>query len=286
MLGIHSDSIRILSGNRGALLGPHQSIASIERDPQERYLPPTRSATPTTETDNSESTLTDLSSPSSQFALSPATWTPEEVSWSNSQASPSPTPKPHSENMDMANITGPSFTGKPEDQDLQDFINRLEHIILMKTRLTEPEKVRFLQLWLKTKSPADAWFSTLLSTDKASFAAVRTAFELRWPVKPITVNTTAEKQALLDGTVLKLSDLGRRVIASKGVEEELSHIVWADKVKRLAADIPDTNNLLVASTQKKNTQAHHQTHWLEADDLEGTCRHCLRHNIGGVDGKG
>ncbi|KAF8815484.1 hypothetical protein BYT27DRAFT_7249147 [Phlegmacium glaucopus] len=151
----------------------------------------------------------------------------------------------------MANITGPSFTGKPEDQDPQDFMNRLEHIILMKTGLTEPEKVRFLQLWLKTKSPADAWFSTLSSTDKASFAAVRTAFELHWPEKPITVKTMAEKQALLDGTVLKLSNLRRRVVVSTGAEEELSHIVWADKVKRLAADIPDTNNLLVASTHRK-----------------------------------
>ena len=31
----------------------------------------------------------------------------------------------------------------------------------------------------------------------------------------------------------------------------MSHVVWADKVKRLAGDIPDTNNLLVSSTQKK-----------------------------------
>ena len=48
-----------------------------------------------------------------------------------------------------------------------------------------------------------------------------------------------------------MSDLGKRVAASVGAEEELSHIVWADKVERLAGDIPDTNNLLVASTWKK-----------------------------------
>ena len=151
----------------------------------------------------------------------------------------------------MSDITNCSFTGKPEDQDPQDFMNRLERIILMKTGLSEAEKVRFLELSLKAKSPAAIWFTTLTKANKASFASARDAFELRWPVKAITEKTTAEKQALLDETVLKMGDLGRRVAASVGAEEELSHVVWADKVERLAEDIPDTNNLLVASTRKK-----------------------------------
>jgi hypothetical protein len=151
----------------------------------------------------------------------------------------------------MADISSCSFTGKPEDQDPQDFMNRLERIILMKTGLTEAEKVRFLELSLKAKSPAAAWFTTLNPASRLSFSAARTAFELRWPVKAITEKTTAEKQALLDETTLKIGDLGRRVAASIGAEEELSHVVWADKVERLAGDIPDTNNLLVASIRKK-----------------------------------
>jgi len=151
----------------------------------------------------------------------------------------------------MSDITNCSFTGKPEDQDPQDFMNRLERIILMKTGLSEAEKVRFLELSLKAKSPAAIWFTTLTKANKASFASARDAFELRWPVKAITEKTTAEKQALLDETVLKMGDLGRRVAASVGAEEELSHVVWADKVERLAEDIPDTNNLLVVSTRKK-----------------------------------
>jgi hypothetical protein len=151
----------------------------------------------------------------------------------------------------MADITNCSFTGKPEDQDPQDFMNRLERIILMKTGLSETEKVRFLELSLKAKSPAAAWFTTLTKANKASFSSARDAFEIRWPIKAVTEKTTAEKQALLDETVLKTSDLGKRVAASVGAEEELSHVVWADKVERLAGDIPDTNNLLVASTRKK-----------------------------------
>ena len=227
-------------------LGPRQSIADIERDEQDRFVPPTRRTTPSLDSDESPSDFTDSSPQSSQFTFSPATWTPEEISPN--------IPAPHNnhfDSADMADITNCSFTGKPEDEDPQDFMNRVERIILMKTGFTETEKVRFLELSLKAKSPAAAWFVTLNDANKKSFTTARAAFELRWPVKAITQKTTAEKQALLDETILKISDLGRRVAASVGAEEELSHVVWADKVERLAGDIPDTNNLLVASTRKK-----------------------------------
>ena len=151
----------------------------------------------------------------------------------------------------MADTINTFFTGKPEDQDPQDFMNRIKRTILMKSGLSEAKKVRFFELSLKTKSLAEAWLLTLTPVDKSSFIALRAAFELRWPVKPITEKTTAEKQALLDETTLKMSDLGKRVAANLGAEEEMSHIVWADRVERLAANIPDTNNLLVASTCKK-----------------------------------
>ena len=143
------------------------------------------------------------------------------------------------------------FTGKPEDEDPQDFMNRLERILLMKTRLTEIDKVHFLELSLKAKSPVQAWFTTLKKADKVLFATARDAFEVCWPVKAIMEKATAEKQALLDKTILKMSDLGKRVAANVGAEEELSHIVWANKVERLAGDILDMNNLLVAAMWKK-----------------------------------
>ena len=130
-------------------------------------------------------------------------------------------------------------------------MNKIERTILMKSGLAEADKVRFLELSIKTKSPAEAWLSSLTATDKATFKAMRAAFELRWPAKPISDKTTAEKQALLDETILKPSDMGKRVAACLGAEEELSHVVWADKVERLANDIPDTNNLLDTSTRKK-----------------------------------
>ena len=131
------------------------------------------------------------------------------------------------------------FTGKSEDQDPQDFMNRIEQTILMRSALVETDKVRYL--------------ATLTGTDKASFKAMRVTFELWWPPKPITEKTMAEKQALLEETILKPSDLGKRTAASIGVEEELLHVVWADKVERLTGDIPDTTLLRPLT---KNFQRH------------------------------
>ena len=70
----------------------------------------------------------------------------------------------------------------------------------MKSALAKVDKVRYLELSIKPNSPADAWLAMLTRTDKASFKAMRMAFKLRWPPKPITEKTTAENQALLDET--------------------------------------------------------------------------------------
>jgi hypothetical protein len=229
-------------------LAPRKSLANIERDASDRYLPSTRSPTPTNSDDASTSTAESSLqfTPSPQFTLSPAIWSSQEI------ASATPLKlNPISDDNDMSDIVDTFFTGKPEDQDPQDFMNRIERTILMKSGLSEADKVRFFELSIKTKTPADAWLSTLTPTDKTSFKTMRAAFGLRWPAKPITEKTTAEKQALLDETILKPGDLGRRVAANLGAEEELSHVVWADKVERMASDIPDTNNLLVASIRKK-----------------------------------
>ena len=236
-------------------LATRQSRTNIERDEQGRFVRATRGTTPQLDSDDLSSDYTESSVQYTPFTSSPATRTLQEIYLSDSRPITPITPPPiydaDPDSTNMSDIANCSFTGKPEDQDPQDFMNRLERIILMKTGLSEAEKVRFFELSLKAKSPAMAWFATLKKADKTSFTAARDAFELRWPVKAITEKTTAEKQVLLDETTLKMSDLGRRVAASVGAEEELSHIVWADKVERLAGDIPDTNNLLVASTRKK-----------------------------------
>ena len=256
-------TIQLHNPGQWSALAPCQSLDDIERDISDYYLPPTGNSSPVADSDESHRTSSDFSSIStlsSRFAFSPATWTSQELG----PVTPpvfykQPAVKSRmdldNDSDDMTDTAPTFFTGKPEDQDPQDFMNRIERTILMKSGLSEADKVRFFELSIKTKTPAEAWLLTLTQIDKASFKAIRLAFEVRWPAKPVTVKTTAEKQALLDETILKPSDLGRRVAASLGAEEELSHVVWADKVERLAGDIPDTNNLLVASTRKKLPKA-------------------------------
>ena len=200
----------------------------MQRDDQDRYLPPTRPPTPS-ETDNSDELLdtsTDLSTQSSQFGLSPAVWTPQEIGLVTPPVPLTPSPRnptsicDEEEMTDTANVF---FRGKPEDQDPHDFMNRIKCTILMKSGLTEADKVRFVELSIKTKSPVEAWLVTLTAANKESFKMLRAVFMLQWPAKPITEKTMAEKQALLDETTLKPGDLGKRVAASLGAEKELSH---------------------------------------------------------------
>lgn len=137
--------------------------------------------------------------------------------------------------------------GKDDSEDPQDFLKGIKRYMMMKT-FEEAAKIEYFTLCLKSRSPAEIWWDALAPTDKDTWAKVQTEFEKRWPAKPVTAKTTAEKQAMLEGEILKESELGTRI--SVGGIDEYTHVVWADKVEKLAANIPDTNNLLVASVRK------------------------------------
>jgi hypothetical protein len=70
----------------------------------------------------------------------------------------------------------------------------------------------------------------------------------RWPSKVPTVKIVEEKQAALERTTITEEEVGTRMKV-KGVEE-FAHVVWADKVERLAAAIPDMNGLLIGAVRK------------------------------------
>ena len=227
------------------MLALSQMLDNEERDIGDNYLLSIGNTSPIADSDESQRTSTDflyISTPSSRFTFSPATWTPQELGHITALI-PSLFPyfqsKVSFDNEEMTDNIPIFFTGKSEDQDPQDFMNRIEQTILMRLALAETDKVRYLAM--------------LTRTDKASFKAMRVTFELWWPPKPITEKTMAEKQALLEETILKPSDLGKRTAASIGGEEELLHVVWADKVEKLTGDIPDTTLLRPLT---KNFQRH------------------------------
>ena len=58
--------------------------------------------------------------------FSPATWTPQESNQNTRPITPTTPPPEYDENCDsvnMADILNCLFTGKPEDEDPQDFMN-------------------------------------------------------------------------------------------------------------------------------------------------------------------
>ncbi|KDQ54246.1 hypothetical protein JAAARDRAFT_109904, partial [Jaapia argillacea MUCL 33604] len=112
-------------------------------------------------------------------------------------------------------------------------------------------------------SVANQWYKALPATDLVSWTTLEAAFLCRWPEVKAVVK--GEEEYIEDLMVLKLKkeDLGKKVEVA-GVEV-WSHIVWADKVLKLAVggnisgdktciaavwrDLPDLIKDKVSSTQ-------------------------------------
>jgi hypothetical protein len=99
-----------------------------------------------------------------------------------------------------------------------------------------------------TLRAAEEWFNALPAEDTDTWEHLGRAFKRKWPSKTPTVKTVEEKQAALEQTRISEEEVGKRV-TTNGVEE-LAHVVWADKIERLMAAIPDANSLLVNTIRK------------------------------------
>ena len=135
-----------------------------------------------------------------------------------------------------------------EDEHPQDFLNSIERLFIQKSNATDAQRLRAFQLYLKSGSVAKQWWNDLPTSDKDTWEHLVQAFEKRWPDKATTVKTVEEKQAALERTKITEEEVGKRV-KNNGVEE-FAHVVWADKIERLAAAIPDTNGLLIGNVRK------------------------------------
>jgi hypothetical protein len=135
-----------------------------------------------------------------------------------------------------------------EDENPQNFINGIERQFSLKTNITDAQKLRTFELNLEAGAVANQWWDGLASADKDTWEHLVRSFATKWPSKAPTVKTVEEKQAALERTTITEEEVGKRV-KTKGVEE-FAHVVWADKVERLAAAIPDTNGLLIGAVRK------------------------------------
>lgn len=143
--------------------------------------------------------------------------------------------------------------GDTEGDNPQDFINGVERSFMSRPSMSDKDKVRSFELWLKSGSVAKVWWNGLAAEKKITWDALRAAFEERWPEKMTTTRTTEEVHAALASYVLLEKDLGKRMKV-EGVEE-FSHVVWANKVERLALELKDVGGLLIPSTRKNLPRA-------------------------------
>lgn len=138
--------------------------------------------------------------------------------------------------------------GELEGENPQDFFNSVELTFFGRPGITEVEKLRSFELRLKSGRAAKTWWTGLAAEKKDTWEHLREAFEEKWPEKVITEKTKEEQHAALAAAVLREEDLGKRV--KKDGVEEFSHVVWADKVQRLASALKDDSGLLIPMVRK------------------------------------
>jgi hypothetical protein len=119
----------------------------------------------------------------------------------------------------------------------------------MTTAWEDSDNVKYFETWLKSRSTAEQWFKSLEEAKKATWKELSTAFKERWPEKPITQKSTAEKQAELEGEKITEAELGKKVKVNGA--EVYAHVTWANQVEKLAKAIPDNNNLLVVACRRQ-----------------------------------
>jgi hypothetical protein len=146
--------------------------------------------------------------------------------------------------MDMADRKGDElFAGEDDDTlDPRDFLKRVQRY-LMTTTWEDEEKIKYFEMWLKSRSVAEQWLRKLEAAKKATWKNLCEAFKELWPERPIAQKTTAERQVELEGEKITEGELGTKVKVNGA--ELYAHIAWANRVEKLVKAIPDNNNLLV-----------------------------------------
>ncbi|KAF8224250.1 hypothetical protein L208DRAFT_1157379, partial [Tricholoma matsutake] len=139
------------------------------------------------------------------------------------------------------------FWGNDEhpEESPQDFLKAMQCWGLNKTNAMDTQKLENFGLNLKSNAAAEQWFNNLPTTNIDTWDHLVSAFKRKWLSKAPTVKTVKEKQVALEQTMISEEEVGKQVVTNR--VEELAHIVWADKIERLAAAIPDANGLLVNS---------------------------------------
>ena len=129
----------------------------------------------------------------------------------------------------------------------QDFIKKFENKEL-KDNMTEEKKVTAFINRLKSGNTAEEWFDDLEDAEKTTWADIKRVFLVRWPKKTTSSRSALDKSNRLKGYVLKEDELG--IWQEVDGRDELSHVLWADKILTLANDVPDPAGLLIPEVRR------------------------------------
>jgi hypothetical protein len=134
------------------------------------------------------------------------------------------------------------------DEDPHNFLNSIQRIFIMKPSTTDTQRLWAFELHLKSGSAVEQWWDALPPTDKENWNHFHQAFNERWPIRIPTAKMVGEKLMELEQTMITEEEVGTQV-KIQGMEE-YAHVVWANRIERWAAAIPDTNGLWISKIRK------------------------------------
>lgn len=187
--------------------------------------------------------------------MSTSQYTLPDAPPSTPQPSKATTPVPCDDDDDFMPETTSPFWGDDEhgEENPQDFLKAMQRWGLNKSNATNAQKLENFGLNLKSNSVAEQWWDALPTNDNDTWDHLVSTFKKCWPSKAPTVKTIEEKQAALEGTRISEEEVGKHVMTN-GIEE-FAHVVWADKIEKLTAAIPDANGLLISTVRKSMPKA-------------------------------
>lgn len=162
--------------------------------------------------------------------------TPNE---SQHSLSPPPTPKMTANNNDdirkLPYFSGDSDTATHPHQWLRDFQTSIGY------PFDEKAALYHFPLRLEVNSRADGWWANLDPQQKDTWAHLKTAFAIEWPVPRASAGASTlvkserlRNDILTEGEALSIAENG-----------QYGFVIWAKRVRRLAREIPDPTNLLL-----------------------------------------
>ena len=124
----------------------------------------------------------------------------------------------------------------------QDFIKKFESKDL-KDAMSEEKKMTAFSNRLNFGNTTEEWFKAIPVGHRDTWAKVKAAFTIHWPKKVASSRSTHDKSNLLKGHLSKESELG--IWQEEDGQDELSHVIWANKILTLANNVPDPAGLLI-----------------------------------------